>query len=254
MTIQKGAKTKLGYRFRCPYPCRKEKSLLKGTFFEQCNVELPKIIEFIYNWANETCTYKNMFREIGISRGPYVAWRSYCRDICIEAIKNLDYQIGGPNQTVQIDESQFSKRKFNRGQVYPQQWVFAGVDSLTDDCFVELVPNRTRQTLLEVIKRRIKPGTTIVSDCWASYQGLELHGYNHLTVNHTYNFVDPDSGAHTQKVESFWFTAKMRNKKECGTKREYLCSYLSEYVWRKRLGSDNPFEMFLESIGEVYKF
>ncbi len=29
MTIQKGGKSKIGYRFRCPRPCRQERSILK---------------------------------------------------------------------------------------------------------------------------------------------------------------------------------------------------------------------------------
>ncbi len=78
--------------------------------------------------------------------------------------------------------------------MYPQQWVFGGVNSETDECFLELIPNRTKETLQEVITRRIKPGTTIVSDCWASYNGLELLGYEHKTVNHSTNFVDPITG------------------------------------------------------------
>ncbi len=93
----------------------------------------------MYNWANENCSFKDMHREIGISRDPHVAWRSYCRDICTESIKNLDYQIGGEDKVIQIDESQFSKRKYNRGRPLPAQWVFGGIDSETDKCFLELL-------------------------------------------------------------------------------------------------------------------
>ncbi len=164
----------------------------------------------------------------------------------------LDYQIGGPGKTVQIDESQFSKRKYNRGQMYPQQWVFGGIDSENNDCFMEIVPNRTKVILQDLIKRRIKPGTTIISDCWASYEGLELLGYTHKTVNHTYNFVDPVTLAHTQKVESLWFLAKRRNKRECGTKRAFLSSYLAEFIWRKRVGESDPFKKLLEGVKEHY--
>ncbi len=116
MSLQKGGRTKIGYRFRCPRPCRKECSILKDSFLEHCNIDLSKMLEFLYNWSNETCSFKNMNREMDVSRAPYVAWRGYCRDICIEAVNKLDYQIGGVGTTVQIDESQFAKRKYNRGR------------------------------------------------------------------------------------------------------------------------------------------
>ncbi len=87
-----------------------------------------------------------------------MAWRLYWRDICIESIKKPDYQIGGVGKVVQIDESQFSKRKCNRRRLYSAQWVFEEIDSETDKCFFEMVPDRTKETLQEVIMRKIKPG------------------------------------------------------------------------------------------------
>ncbi len=95
---------------------------------------------------------------------------------------------------------------------------------------MELVSDRSKTTLIEIIRRRIRPGTTIVSDCWAAYTGLETYGYTHKTVNHSVNFVDPISLAHTQKVESMWFLSKRRNKKECGTSRKLLVSYIAEFL------------------------
>ena len=32
-----------------------------------------------------------------------------------------------------------------------------------------------------------------MSDCWKAYNCLNNKGYVHLTVNHSYNFVDPDT-------------------------------------------------------------
>ena len=60
--------------------------------------------------------------------------------------------------------------------------------------FLQAVPNRTRETLVGCIKANILPGTTIISDCWKAYNGIEeIEGYKfkHLTVNHSENFVDP---------------------------------------------------------------
>jgi len=38
-----------------------------------------------------------------------------------------------------------------------------------------------------------------------------------MQVNQKYNFVDPDSGAHTQNIECLWRSAKERNKRHSGT-------------------------------------
>ena len=86
-----------------------------------------------------------------------------------------------------------------------------------------------KATLEEIILRRVRPGTHIITDCWAAYNTIEDHGYTHLTVNHSLNFVDPDTYAHTQNVENFWMRAKFRSKKERGTSKNLLPSYLQEF-------------------------
>ena len=66
------------------------------------------------------------------------------------------------------------------------------------------VHDRTKETLLLQIKEWIKPGTHVISDGWAAYQNLEKEGYTQDVVNHSENFVDPKSGAHTQNRERQW--------------------------------------------------
>jgi len=41
------------------------------------------------------------------------------------------------------------------------------------------------------------------------------------------------SGAHTQTIERTWRSAKARNKKQHGTHRQMLDSYLCEFLWRE---------------------
>ena len=67
-----------------------------------------------------------------------------------------------------------------------------------------LSKKRDRDTLTEIIVKWIKPGTTIMSDCWKAYDKLEEIGYHHLKANHSINFVDRDAGAHTNSIESTW--------------------------------------------------
>ena len=64
--------------------------------------------------------------------------------------------------------------------------------------FFKIVEDRTTDTLLEIIKWHIKPSTTIISDCWKAYACLKDHGYTHLTVNHSMEFINPENGACTK--------------------------------------------------------
>ena len=72
-----------------------------------------------------------------------------------------------------------------------------------------------------------------------------------MTVNHNVHFVDPQTGATTNHVEAMWGRAKLRNKKECGTSRTLLRSYLIEFMWRAKFG-DDPFQNLLAHLREVY--
>ena len=56
------------------------------------------------------------------------------------------------------------------------------------------------EILVSIIKENINPGTTIISDCWRAYNSLSEEGFKHLMVNHSVNFVDPESGAHTNII------------------------------------------------------
>ncbi len=205
MEIVKDQKRALGHIYRCGRPCRLTKSLLSGTFFENCKINIGDVILFIYLWAHENCSFKLINHETSISYHPFVAWRKYLRDICTQKSLCDEQMIGGPVKTVQIDESQFSRRKNHSGRILPNQWVFGGIESDTNNAFMEPVANRSRETLFEIIRRRIRPGTLIISDCWAAYGTLENIGYGHLTVNHSYNFVDSKTDAYTQKIENMCF-------------------------------------------------
>jgi transposase-like protein len=62
--------------------------------------------------------------------------------------------------------------KYHRGNYNKGQWVFGGVERGTNRCFLVIVPDRKRKTLLAIIKQYIAPGTTIISDEWRAYRCL----------------------------------------------------------------------------------
>jgi len=167
--------------------------------------------------------------------------------------------IGGAGLTEEIDESLFARRKYNRGRRVREQWVFGGICRETKDAFMYAVPDRTAAPLLPIIRACIRPGTHIMSDEWRAYgqigNQLNIMGqplFQHSTVNHSVNFVDPATGTHTQNIESYWCKAKQRNKKQWGTARTTLDSHMCEFMWRKRLNGADPFRAMLQDIATFF--
>lgn len=57
--------------------------------------------------------------------------------------------------------------------------------------------------------------------------------YTHHCVNHSVNFVDPLTGAHTNRIEGVWeVKIKARIKSERGMKKTVLPGILDECLWR----------------------
>ncbi|CAG8455356.1 1539_t:CDS:2 [Scutellospora calospora] len=108
------------------------------------------------------------------------------------------------------------KRKYHRGHRVDGVWVIGGVERTEEKgCFVEVVADRTADTLLE------------------GYNRLEGLSMTHNVVNHSVNFVDPVTGVHTNTIEGLWNGLKLRIPARDRTKDE-VTNHLHEFVWRKK--------------------
>ncbi|XP_044766662.1 uncharacterized protein LOC123322734 [Coccinella septempunctata] len=135
----------------------------------------------------------------------------------------------------------FAARRGNRKcetsrSVFQGQWVLGGVErgeqGEKGKAFLVPVEDRSSETLIGIIKRYVKPGTTIMTDCWRGYDALETEGFRHFTVNHSLNFVDPETGAYTQTIERLWVEVR-RNVPKAGFRQEHLWGYLSDVLFRR---------------------
>ncbi len=107
------------------------------------------------------------------------------------------------------------------------------------------VPDRTANTLVDLIEEWIEDGTYIMSDEWPAYGGLEAinaqrrHGYIWQRVNHKVHFVRPSTivpgqQVHTQTIEARWRDLKNSLKYLSGGTNYRLCdTYLYNYMFRR---------------------
>ena len=117
--------------------------------------------------------------------------------------------LGGPGITVEIDETCCTKkRKYNRGSGGPRddRWVFGIVERRNNGvrgrARAWLVPDRTRYSLIPLIRTNIHPESKIISDNYVVYHGLSEIGYDHEMVNHSLEFVERGNpNVHTETIE-----------------------------------------------------
>ena len=229
-----------------------EQSGTKNTFFFNSKIGIEKSLVLTYCWANnfdyrqtrEICHSISQNEDSRLSQETICDWFSYLREVSLSALDTLynqTGQIGGPGRIVEIDETKFGKRKYNRGKRVEGSWILGMIEidteashALKGNFRLEICPDNRRdaETLLPLIQKHIAPGTTIHSDCWKAYGSLEELGYKHYTVNHSEHYKDPETGVHTNNIESNWRPLKRALQ---GSSKNTLADHLCEYLWRREI-------------------
>lgn len=78
---------------------------------------------FISLWAERRTSLELIEKITRISHKAAVFWSKKCRELILDAIIKKSQPIGGENKIVEIDESKFGRRKYNRGHHVEGQWV-----------------------------------------------------------------------------------------------------------------------------------
>ena len=104
---------------------------------------------------------------------------------------------------------------------------------------MRVVARRDAATLLQIIRRFVRPGSIVWSDEWRAYSQVATlpNVASHSTINHSVTFIDPTTGTHTQNAESYWNRVKIKLKRMKGSHEHQLPSYLDEFIWRERHGN-----------------
>nr|XP_022904005.1 uncharacterized protein LOC111416268 [Onthophagus taurus] len=189
---------RVSFRKQKKRKCGKVVPFRKGTFFTNSKLEIWQILCFVYLWV-EKAPLTLIAKITKMSLTTAVSWASFCREVLLDKYLLHPEKLGGPGSIVEIDESKFGRRKYHRGRQVEGQWVFGAYEHGTGRVFMEIVEERTADTLVPIIQKYILPGTTIVSDYWKAHDCLERNGYVDLRVNHSITFKDPESTSRLAK-------------------------------------------------------
>ena len=243
-------------RWRCR-TCKCSRSLRGDTLFSQSRLTLQQIMDLMMYWSQGLDSHKFIKGNINIlSDKTVVDWKNFMRNLCVEYFVRRSTIIGGVDHVVEIDESAWIKRKYNRGRQVGTQRVFGGIDRDIRECFAVLVDRHDAATLIPIIYQYALPGTKFYRDEWRSYNAVNNDNngpgrYIHQTVNHSINFVDPTTLVHTQNIENMWMVAKTKKKNQMGQHRSLLDTHLIEFVWCCKF-ADRPFKNLIRMIQEQY--
>lgn len=147
-------------------------------------------------------------------------------------------KLGGLGKIINIDETMLNyKAKSHRGRSPSNKTdaiCIVEIDNITkriERVWAEILINKQASTIMPIILNHVIEHSVIYTDEFSSYKRLFETGYDHSTVCHKYNFVDPQTGVHTQFVESFNSQLKYQIKLQKGIKTDKRADFLSFFIW-----------------------
>jgi hypothetical protein len=201
-----------GFRWRCRKmvrgsKCSGSRSIRHGTLFQNSHLTFKEVLYLTYDILRREPAFQ-IQNEYCFNENTITDWAMFCRETMSVFLEGCSEKIGGPNKTVEIDESKFSRRIYHRVLPVEGQWMFGGIERESGRTFLVPVPERTADTLMNHIRAWIEPGTRVISDCWAGYRNVGSMGYTHRTINHPVSFVNPQTEDHTDTMETMWRAVK----------------------------------------------
>lgn len=206
--------------YRCV--CKKEhkRSVFFNSIFSNSKMPFVNILIIMYGFAYDL-TYEDIIRESlsnrSMSSATIAKFFHLFRELLfgvVEDIKNDEDLLGIDGGLVEVDETFIGTRKYNRGRNKNTQWIVGMIERRTNNIRFEKVENRDCNTLMNVLKKYIHRNATIVTDLWKGYRDIQTYFADHKTVNHSTNFISPDTGAHTEHRMSLAF---IEAKSVCST-------------------------------------
>lgn len=101
--------------------------------------------------------------------------------------------------------------------------------------YTQVVSNTKTETLTPVITREVVPDSVVYTDCYKSYNALDVSSFYHRRINHSKLFGLGNK--HINGIENFWNQAKRVLRKYNGILKEAFPLFLKECEFRFNYGT-----------------
>ncbi len=136
---------------------------------------------------------------------------------------------------VEADESYFGGiRKGKRGRGAAGKVAVFGLLKRGGKVYTAIIPNAKTETLLPIIKQKVKPDSIVYTDTFKAYNALDVSDFHHMRINHSELFADQQN--HINGIENFWNQAKRHLRKFNGIQPDNFYWFLKECEWRFNSG------------------
>lgn len=92
---------------------------------------------------------------------------------------------------IELDESYFGgARKGKRGRGAAGKVVVFGLLKRGGKVYAKVIEDTKTDTLMPIIRRKIVPDSVVYSDCYRSYNALDVSEFHHWRINHSTHFAE----------------------------------------------------------------
>ena len=107
--------------------------IFERTFVGDSKLPLWKIVCLINFQCVPDYNQELAMKRLGLASSTVVNWVSYAQEVMVRWEEENKKPICGPITIVEIDETFFTKRKYNKGRNVCRLWIFSGVQH--SSCF-----------------------------------------------------------------------------------------------------------------------
>jgi len=153
---------------------------------------------------------------------------------------------------VELDESYFGGvRKGKRGRGAAGKTVVFGILKRGGKVYTKVIHDTKTDTLMPIIRQKVKPDSVVYTDCYRSYNALDVSEFHHHRINHSTHFAEKKFN-HINGIENFWNQAKRHLRKFNGVPKEHFNLFLKECEWRFNMGTPSELLADLKKLLKEY--